>query len=524
MILENVPEARLNPEDPAFWLTALALFGLIALVVWAIARAGRAGRAERAAALRADALFDKFDRLIREDGARSRDESERRSRELREEVRNQLHSVAGSLREGLEASRQTVDERLRLSNESQGRASEALRGEINLAVKSFGDSLKQDVDGLSRTLKERFSLFADGLSDRHSVFEKAVNERLAAAAENVAALARSNAEAHVQLKGAVEERLEKLRIDNEAKLEQMRLTVDEKLQSTLEKRLGESFRHVSERLEHVHRGLGEMQTLAAGVGDLKKVLSNVKDRGGWAEIQLGALLDQMLAHDQYVVNARIDPHSSLTVEFAVRFPGPESGRDVLLPIDSKFPKEDYERLVTAWEAGDAELAKASLDALERIIESEARKIGEKYIKPPHSTDFAILFLPTEGLFAEAMRRPGLAARLQAKYKVTVAGPTTLAALLTSLQMGFRTLAIQKRSGEVWQVLGEAKTEFEKYAKVWDRLGEQLQTAQNTVQEAGRRTRAVSRKLRNVESLEVLSGEPVAALLDFAVEDTDEEPE
>jgi DNA recombination protein RmuC len=293
----------------------------------------------------------------------------------------------------------------------------------------------------------------------------------------------------------------------------MRLTVDEKLQSTLEKRLGESFKHVSERLEHVHRGLGEMRTLAAGVGDLKKVLTNVKDRGGWAEIQLGALLDQMLARDQYVVNAMIDPDSSMTVEFAIRFPGPENGREVLLPIDSKFPKEDYERLVAAWEAGDADAAKASLDALEKVIESEARKIGEKYIRPPYSTDFAILVLPTEGLFAEAMRRPGLTARLQSKYKVTVAGPTTLAALLTSLQMGFRTLAIQKRSSEVWQVLGEAKTEFEKYARVWDKLGQQLQTAQKTVDEAGRRTRAVSRKLRDVETLEVLDEDLAVALLD-----------
>ncbi|MFZ5618731.1 MAG: DNA recombination protein RmuC [Pseudomonadota bacterium] len=520
MSLEDIPQDGLGPENPAFWLIALALLVFLALLLSVIRSAGRA---ERISARRLDALLEKFDRLIREESARSRDESERRSRELREEMRNQLQSVGGSLREGIETSRNTLDERLRLSNDSQGSASEALRGEVNLAIKSFGDSLKQDVDGLSRTLKERFGVFADGLNERQSAFEKAVNERLAASAENVAALARSNAEAHVQLKGAVEERLEKLRVGNEAKLEQMRLTVDEKLQSTLEKRLGESFKHVSERLEHVHRGLGEMRTLAAGVGDLKKVLSNVKDRGGWAEIQLGALLDQMLARDQYVVNARIDPDSSLTVEFAVRFPGPDNGRDVLLPIDSKFPKEDYERLVAAWEAGDAELAKASLDALERIIEGEAKKIGEKYIKPPHSTDFAILFLPTEGLFAEAMRRPGLTSRLQSKYKVTVAGPTTLAALLTSLQMGFRTLAIQKRSSEVWNVLSEAKAEFEKYAKVWDRLGQQLQTAQNTVQEAGRRTRAVSRKLRDVETPEVLTGEPIAALLDFNAADADDEP-
>lgn len=494
----------LGPGSTAILLAAgLLLIAAPTIAVLALARAAK----------RADAALSRFDQLLREESSRSRDESERRARELRLELRGQIDGVADSLRVGIETNRNMLDERLRAGNAAQTEAASALRGEVNAAVKSFGDSLKKDVDGLSRTLKERFGGLSDVLGERQALFEKAIKEKLAATTETVAALAKGNAEAHAQLKSVVEERLEKLRVENEAKLEQMRQTVDEKLQSTLEKRLGESFKQVSERLETVHRGLGEMQSLAAGVGDLKKVLTNVKDRGGWAEIQLGALLDQMLAREQYLVNAKIDPSSSLTVEFAVRFPGPENGREVLLPIDSKFPKEDYERLVAAWEAGDADSARASLDALERVIESEAKKIGEKYVKPPHSTDFAILFLPTEGLFAEAMRRPGLTARLQAKYKVTIAGPTTLAALLTSLQMGFRTLAIQKRSSEVWHVLGEAKSEFEKYAKVWDKLSQQLQTAQNTVQEAGRRTRAVSRKLRDVETLDIIAIESPPALLD-----------
>lgn len=494
----------MGPGSTAILLAAgLLLIAAPTIAVLALARAAK----------RADAALSRFDQLLREESSRSRDESERRARELRLELRGQIDGVADSLRVGIETNRNMLDERLRAGNAAQTEAASALRGEVNAAVKSFGDSLKKDVDGLSRTLKERFGGFSDVLGERQALFEKAIKEKLAASTETVAALAKGNAEAHAQLKSVVEERLEKLRVENEAKLEQMRQTVDEKLQSTLEKRLGESFKQVSERLETVHRGLGEMQSLAAGVGDLKKVLTNVKDRGGWAEIQLGALLDQMLAREQYLVNAKIDPSSSLTVEFAVRFPGPENGREVLLPIDSKFPKEDYERLVAAWEAGDADSARASLDALERVIESEAKKIGEKYVKPPHSTDFAILFLPTEGLFAEAMRRPGLTARLQAKYKVTIAGPTTLAALLTSLQMGFRTLAIQKRSSEVWHVLGEAKSEFEKYAKVWDKLSQQLQTAQNTVQEAGRRTRAVSRKLRDVETLDIIAIESPPALLD-----------
>jgi DNA recombination protein RmuC len=515
MDLEELSRAGLGPEDPAFWLIVAFLVALFALMIWAVARAGASDR-------RLDSAIGKIGRLLREEGASNREESERRSRALREEIRGQLETVAGSLRTELESNRTALDERMRANIELQGSASEALRSEVNRAVKSFGDSLKQDVDGLSRTLKERFGVFSDGLNDRHSTLEKALSERLAASTESIATLARANAEAHAQLKGSVEERLEKLRVDNEAKLEQMRLTVDEKLQSTLEKRLGESFKHVSERLEHVHRGLGEMQTLAAGVGDLKKVLSNVKDRGGWAEMQLGALLDQMLAREQYVANARIDPGSSNSVEYAIRLPGGENGQEVLLPIDSKFPKEDYERLVSAWEAGDAETAKSSLDALERILESEAKKIAEKYIHPPHSTDFAIMFLPTEGLFAEAMRRPGLHARLQSKHRILVAGPTTLAALLNSLQMGFRTLAIQKRSSEVWQVLGEAKSEFEKYAKVWDKLSDQLQKAQNTVQDAGRRTRAVSRKLRDVEVFESVDAAPIATLLDLGVADEDGE--
>lgn len=503
----NLSGSGFGPDSPVFWLAAaLIALAAAALVFSVLSAAG----ADKRAAKRIDAALSRIDQRMRDETARSREEDDRRAREQRDELRSQI-----------ETTRHAIDERLRAGNLTQSEAATALRGEVNAAVKAFGDSLKQDVDGLSRTLKERFGAFSESLNDRQSTFEKAVNERLAASTETIAALARGNAEAHAQLKGAVEERLEKLRIDNEAKLEQMRQTVDEKLQSTLEKRLGESFKHVSERLETVHRGLGEMQSLAAGVGDLKKVLTNVKDRGGWAEIQLGALLDQMLAREQYVVNARIDPASSMTVEFAVRFPGAENGREVLLPIDSKFPKEDYERLVAAWEAGDADAARASLDALERVIEGEAKKIGEKYIRPPHSTDFAILFLPTEGLFAEAMRRPGLTARLQSKYKVTVAGPTTLAALLTSFQMGFRTLAIQQRSSEVWQVLGEAKAEFEKYAKVWDKLGQQLQTAQNTVQEAGRRTRAVSRKLRDVETLEIISVDPSPSLLDAPLADGDD---
>jgi DNA recombination protein RmuC len=304
--------------------------------------------------------------------------------------------------------------------------------------------------------------------------------------------------------------LDQLRKENEAKLEQMRLTVDEKLQGTLEKRLGESFQIVSERLEAVHKGLGEMQTLATGVGDLKRVLTNVKSRGGWGEVQLGMLLEDMLTPDQYAANVAIQPGSAERVEFAVRLPGKGDGANVYLPIDAKFPNEDYERLLAAQELGGADDIERAAAALEKAVRLQAKTISAKYVHPPHSTDFAIMYLPTEGLFAEVIRRPGLMMELQQASRVMITGPTTLAAILNSLQMGFRTVAIEKRSSEVWQVLGKAKAEFRKYGEVWDRLGKQLTAAQNTVSDGSRRTRALERTLRDVETLEG-PGEPLLAL-------------
>jgi DNA recombination protein RmuC len=270
----------------------------------------------------------------------------------------------------------------------------------------------------------------------------------------------------------------------------------------------------------VHKGLGEMQSLATGVGDLKRVLSNVKSRGGWGEVQLGMLLEDMLAREQYATNVRVRPDSGEIVEFAVRLPGRSSDDTPLwLPIDAKFPQEDYDRLLVAQDAGNAEEMERTGLALERAIRLQARTICDKYVHPPYSTDFAIMYLPTEGLFAEVIRRPGLVTELQTKCRVMVQGPTTLAALLTSLQMGFRTLAIEKRSSEVWQVLGAAKSEFEKYGQVWERLGRQLDTAKKTVDEAGRRTRAVTRRLRDVETLD---GPAAPALLDLASPEAEDE--
>jgi DNA recombination protein RmuC len=302
------------------------------------------------------------------------------------------------------------------------------------------------------------------------------------------------------LRGAVEQRLERIQQDNTAKLDQMRQTVDEKLHATLEKRLSESFKQVSDRLELVHKGLGEMQTLAAGVGDLKRVLSNVKTRGVFGETQLAALLEQVMAPEQYERNVATRPGSRDRVEFAVKLPGRDSDSPVLLPIDAKFPLEDYQRLQAALESGDLLAAEVAGKALEARVKSEARSIAEKYVEPPHTTEFALLYLPFEGLFAEVLRRPGLFDHIQRESRVTVCGPTNLLAYLNSLQMGFRTLAIQQRSSEVWKVLGTVKSEFGKFAEVLANTKRQLQTVANTIDQAEVRTRQIERKLKDVEVL------------------------
>lgn len=296
------------------------------------------------------------------------------------------------------------------------------------------------------------------------------------------------------IRKTVEERFEKLQADNAQKLEMMRATVDEKLHSTLEKRLGESFSMVSERLEKVHQGLGEMQNLAADVGGLKRVLSNVKTRGTWGEVQLGSLLEQMLAPEQYLKNVKIKENTTEVVEYAVCLPD-----NVMIPIDSKFPVESFERLMDASEKADVARMETAGAELEKSIKLQAKIISEKYILPPKTTNFAIMFLPTEGLYAEVMKRIGLANDIQNKYRISITGPSTLGAFLNSLQMGFRTLAIQKRSGEVWQVLSEAKVEFARYAAWVDDVKKKLEAASRVVDDAGKRTRGIDKRLRSVES-------------------------
>ncbi len=301
------------------------------------------------------------------------------------------------------------------------------------------------------------------------------------------------------LTGTIEQKLELIRNDNSSKLEEMRKTVDEKLHETLEKRLGDSFKLVSERLEEVHKGLGEMQSLATGVGDLKKVLTNIKTRGTWGEVQLGAILESILTPDQYSVNVATKKSSAARVEFAIKLPGKDD-EAVWLPIDAKFPKEDYEKLVDAQDAGDTEAIETAKKNILIRIKQEAKDISTKYLDPPGTTDFGILFLPVEGLYAEVLRMPGIIDTLQRDYRIVISGPTTLSAFLNSLQMGFRTLVIEKRSSEVWSVLGAVKTEFSKFGDILDKTKKKLQEATNTIDTASRKSRTIHRKLRDVAEL------------------------
>ena len=340
----------------------------------------------------------------------------------------------------------------------------------------------------------------DQLSTRLDAFGEAQDTRLHRMSATLDEKLSANDQRTEKLRESLAQSMEKMQKDNAEKLENMRRTVDEKLHETLNKRLGESFSLVNERLEQVYKGLGEMQNLATGVGDLKRVLSNVKTRGIWGEVQLGALLSQMLAPAQYAENVAVVPGSSERVEFAVILPGKDETNKVYLPIDSKFPLEGYERLLSASEGGDAAQVASAANDLCNAIRTEAKRISKKYIAPPYTTDFAVMFLATEGLYAEALRSRGLMEELQQNQRVLVAGPSTLSALLSSLQLGFRTLAIEQRSAEVWQLLGAVKTEFGRFSDLLDQTQQRLHQAGETIQKASARTRAINRRLRDVEAL------------------------
>lgn len=390
-------------------------------------------------------------------------------------------------------------ERLESTTAEQATAAKEMRDGLMRAVTDQGKAATDLLTQIGQNQKERLDTVSTGLTD----LTKEQGEKLEA------------------VRMAVEDRLETLRKENSVKLDEMRQTVDEKLQSTLETRLGESFNRVVEQLERVHHGIGEMKSLATGVGDLKKVLSNVSVRGALGEIQLARLLEQFLSPEQYIENAVVRENSQERVEFAIRLPGRDDETEVLLPVDAKFPQEDYQRLLEAAEIGDVDSVAAASQTLEARIRQFAATIRSKYVVPPRTTDFAILFLPTEGLYAEVLRRPGLFEKLQRDHQVTLAGPTTLTAILNALQMGFRTLALQKRSSEVWQVLGAVRTEFGKYNGVVEKIGKQLSTATNTVHELGRRTRAMGRKLHDVETLPVAQAEALLGFSGDGVADSDD---
>jgi DNA recombination protein RmuC len=361
--------------------------------------------------------------------------------------------------------------------------------------------LKEEIAASRREQSEVIRQFSDSLLARMADIAKLQAGQLDSFSRQLLALTQSNEQKLERLREAVEERLKLLQADNNRQLEVMRATVDEKLHATLETRLGESFRLVSERLELVHKGLGEMQTLASGVGDLKRVLTNVKTRGIWGEIHLATLLEQILTSEQYASNVATKPGSGDRVEFAVRLPGRgQKDSIVWLPIDAKFPQEDYQRLLDAQDQANPVLAEEAAKALETRVKTEAKAVREKYIDPPHTTDFAVLFLPVEGLYAEVLRRPGLSDTLLRDYRVVVTGPTTLAALLNSLQMGFKTLAVEKRSSEVWALLGAVKTEFGRFGEMLDKTQKKLQEASNSIETAAQKSRTIERKLRTVQEL------------------------
>jgi DNA recombination protein RmuC len=449
--------------------------------------------------------YERTERSVKDEIARNREEATHSSRQSREELTHTLKGVGDSLQQQLlgltqtndqklERLRETVEQRLGAIQEESGRKLDQMRQESSTSAQKAREevttSLKEFSETLVRTLND---------------------------------MGQSNQQKFDGLRAAVEEKLRAIQEDNTKQLEQMRATVDEKLQGTLERRLSESFKQVSERLEQVYKGLGEMQALATGVGDLKKVLTNVKTRGTWGEVQLGAMLEQVLTPEQYALNVATKEGGE-RVEFAVKLPGRGEDKEeiVWLPIDAKFPVEDYQRLMDAQEKADPDLADVASKQLENRIKQCASDICGKYLNPPRTTDFGILFLPTEGLFAEVIRRSGLTEYVQRECRVVIAGPTTLWSILNSLQLGFKTLAIQKRSSEVWNLLAAVKTDWTKYGEILDKVQKKLHEATDTIEKAQARTRVIGRKLKNVQELPVSEAQTVL-MIDNGAENPDDEP-
>nr|WP_307689945.1 DNA recombination protein RmuC [Variovorax ginsengisoli] len=401
--------------------------------------------------------------------------------------------------------RPDYSELLATMDEASDRSERELRREISDSARGVRQETAQAFDTFQRALvmqgaeaTRTQNAQLDAFSQQLTLLQKTLADTLSSQLQG---LSESNARRLAEVRATMETQLAQLQQSNAAKLDEMRQTVDEKLQTTLETRLGESFKQVADRLEQVHKGLGEMQTLAVGVGSLQRVLTNVKTRGIFGEVQLEALLEQVLTADQYARQVETKPRSNQRVDFAVRFPGRgDGGAPVWLPIDAKFPRDDYERLIDAHERADAVAVELAGKALEARIRAEARSIADNYLEAPHTTDFAVLFLPVESLYAEVLRRPGLMDAVQRQHRVTLAGPTTLLAMLNSLQMGFRTLALERQASEVWKVLGAVKTEFERYGEWVARIKEQVAKASDTLDKADTRARQMRRALKVVEAL------------------------
>jgi DNA recombination protein RmuC len=457
------------------WLVPALLALIVVLLLWLLLK--------RPDEHPLQALGEAVQRAARQDG-------ERLERELRSEVQDSARGTRQELAGTLGVFQQTLLNQSGDVARTQNEQIDSFRTQLAAMQQQLGDALAASAQALARqTLAAR---------EAQDVALKRLSDAIG---EQLRVLSEGNERRLGEVRTAVESRLATLQEGNEKKLEQMRATVDEKLHATLEQRLGESFKQVADRLEQVHKGLGEMQTLARDVGSLNRVLTNVKTRGIFGEVQLAGLLEQVFTPEQYATNVVTVPGSAERVEFAVRLPGQrDDGAPLWLPIDAKFPREDYERLLDAQERADLPAMDSAAKGIDTRLRLEARTIRDKYIAPPHTTDFAILFVPTEGLYAEALRRPGLVQAMQSEFKVMLAGPTTLLATLTSLQMGFRTLALEQRSAEVWEVLGAVKTEFGKFGDVLAKTRKKLEEATNTIDQAQTRTNVMTRRLKSVEAL------------------------
>lgn len=457
------------------------------------------------------ALLDVTQKLVREGQdtrAQLLEAVARLSADSQKSIAERLDTLGGRLGDGQTAARRELTESLDKQIAAQTAAREAItasQASLNEAVVGKLNEVLERVARITadqqKTLGEQLTAQATAQAAAREALARTLTDLNESITRQLAHGRDAQAENAKALAEELRTSLERVRADNEKRMEQMRATVEEKLQGTLETRLGESFKQVSEQLEKVYKGLGEMQSVAAGVGDLKRVLTNVKARGTFGEVQLGALLEQVLTPEQYARNIATVPGSAERVEFAIKLPGrDDEGSTVWLPIDAKFPQEDYLRVQEAAERNDVPALDAAVAALRLRLLGEAKRIRSKYIEAPHTTDFAFLFLPTEGLYSEALRMPGLAESLQTDHRIILAGPTTLLAVLNSLQMGFRTLAIEKRSGEVWKVLGAVKSEFEKFGASLDAVGKKLQEASNKIEETQKRNRVLSKALRTAESL------------------------